>query len=87
MSAGVQPVVTKPAKKALAKFLRWRPKARIRRVPSSGWWYADGHRIFVRSDETLVPPALMKAQRKTKTAKDLITYELDHADDPDQYGG
>jgi uncharacterized protein (DUF927 family) len=29
----------------------------------------------------------MKAQRKTRTAKDLITYELDHADDPDHYGG
>jgi hypothetical protein len=87
MAVGVQPVVTKPAKKALAKFLRWRPKARIRRVPSPGWWYADTHRLLARSDDTLLPPTLMKAQRKTKTAEDSIAYELDHANDPDHYGG
>ena len=87
MAAGVQPVVTKPAKMALAKFLRWRPMAKIRRVPFPGWWYAENHRILVRSDDALLPPALMKAQRKTKTADDRIAYELDHADDPDQYGG
>jgi hypothetical protein len=74
MRAGVHVVAQKP----LVEFLRFKPKREILRMPQVGFFEIDGHFIYVRSNETLLPPAM-------RELKDLV-YEVDNARDPDQYG-
>jgi hypothetical protein len=74
MRAGVHVVAQKP----LVEFLRFKPKREILRMPQVGFFEIDGHYICVRSNETLLPPAM-------RELKDLV-YEADNARDPDQYG-
>ena len=66
------------AQKPLVKYLQFKPKREIIRMPQVGFFEVDGHYICVRSNETLLPPAL-------RELKDLV-YEADNARDPDQYG-
>jgi uncharacterized protein (DUF927 family) len=77
MKAGVHVVVTKSAMRALAKFLRWKPKAELIRMPQPGWAEVDAHHIFVRSNRTILPPDMSKTKH---------TYILDDATNPDHYG-
>jgi len=74
MRAGIHVV----AQKSLVEFLRFKPKREIIRMPQVGFFEIDGHYICVRSNETLLPPAM-------RELKDLV-YEVDNARDPDQYG-
>ena len=74
MRAGIHVVAQKP----LVEYLRFKPKREIIRMPQVGFFEVDGHYICVRSNETLLPPAL-------RELKDLV-YEADNARDPDQYG-
>ncbi len=75
MRAGIHVVAEKP----LVGFLRFKPKREIVRMPQVGFFEVDGHYIFVRSNETLLLPAL-------RELKDHLVYEADNAGDPDQYG-
>jgi len=77
MKAGVHLVVTKLARKALAEFLRWKPKAERIRMPQPGWAEVGSHRIYVRSNQTILPPGMSKTKH---------TYILDDATNPDHYG-
>jgi hypothetical protein len=54
MRAGIHVVAQKP----LVAFLRFKPKREIIRMPQVGFFEIDGHYICVRSNETLLPPAL-----------------------------
>jgi putative DNA primase/helicase len=74
MRAGVHVIAQKP----LVDFLRFKPKREIVRMPQVGFFEVDGYHIYVRSNETLLPPAL-------RESKNLV-YEADTAHDPDQYG-
>jgi len=77
MKAGVHVVVTKSAMEALAKFLRWKPKAELIRMPQPGWAEVGPNRIYVRSNKTILPPDMSKTKH---------TYILDDATNPDHYG-
>jgi Domain of unknown function (DUF927) len=74
MRAGVHVVAQKP----LVEFLCFKPKREIVRMSQVGFFEIDGHYICVRSNETLLPPAM-------RELKDIF-YEVDNARDPDQYG-
>jgi hypothetical protein len=74
MRAGIHVVAQKP----LLEFLRFKPKREIVRMPQVGFFEVDGHYICVRSNETLLPPALRELRG--------LVYEADNARDPDQYG-
>jgi uncharacterized protein (DUF927 family) len=65
--------------KAFMRFLRFKPKLEINRMPQTGWYEVDGHWLYVRSNETLLPRALRESKRP-------VAYVIDHAHDPDQYG-
>ena len=47
-------------------------------MPQVGFFEVDGHYICVRSNETLLPPALKELKN--------LAYEADNASDPDHYG-
>ena len=74
MKAGVHIV----AQNSLVDFLRFKPKREIIRMPQVGFFEVDGHYICVRSNETLLPPALRELKN--------VAYAADNARDPDQYG-
>src|SRR5262249_54541493 len=76
--SGVRIVRRDAVPKALIGFLDFPPKHEIVRMPQVGFFEVDGHYIYVRSNETLLPPALRRS-------KD-IAYAADNASDPDQYG-
>jgi putative DNA primase/helicase len=63
MNAGVHVVVTKSATTELAKFLRYRSKTKIVRVPHTGWVQDGQHWLFVRPDKTLLPPDISSRKR------------------------
>ncbi len=71
MAAGVHVVVTRTATTELAKFLRYRPKARIVRVPRTGWMQDGDHWLFVRPDNTLLPPDISRKRN--------VCYQFDGA--------
>jgi uncharacterized protein (DUF927 family) len=74
MKAGVHIV----AHNSFVDFLRFKPKREIIRMPQAGFFEVDGHYICVRSNETLLPPALRELKN--------VAYVADNARDPDQYG-
>jgi hypothetical protein len=78
MKGGVHLVGRDVARKALVQFLSFKPRREIIRMPQVGFFEVDGHCICVRSNETLLSPAL-------RELKNLV-YEADNARDPDQYG-
>jgi hypothetical protein len=78
MKAGIHLVGNSVAQQALVRFLRFKPKREIIRMPQVGFFEIDCHYICVRSNETLLPPVM-------RELKDLA-YEVDNARDPDQYG-
>jgi uncharacterized protein (DUF927 family) len=78
MKAGIHVVGRDVARKALMQFLSFKPRREIIRMSQVGFFEVDGHCICVRSNETLLPPAL-------RELKDLV-YAADNARDPDQYG-
>jgi uncharacterized protein (DUF927 family) len=78
MKAGVHVVARDGIQKPLVRFLGFKPKREIIRMPQVGFFEIDSHYICVRSNETLLPPTM-------RELKDLV-YEVDNARDPDQYG-
>jgi hypothetical protein len=80
MRAGVLVVAGAHAQRGLVRFLRFKPKQEIIRIPQVGFFEVDGYYICVRSNETLLPPA-----HQAKREKDIV-YMVDNAGDPDQYG-
>jgi hypothetical protein len=83
MKSGHLVVAGAAARKGLVRFLRFIPKHEIVRMPQVGFFEVtergNGHYIYVRSNETLLPPAL-------RGKHGLVTYRVDKAGDPDQYG-
>jgi hypothetical protein len=79
MKCGVHLVNTKFARKTLTRLLNFKPLLTIVRMPQPGGFEVDGHFIYVRSNRTLLPPALRNSSR-------LKIYALDRPNDPDQYG-
>jgi hypothetical protein len=80
MKSGVHVVAGAEAQEALVRYLRFKPKREIVRVPQVGFFEVDGYYICVRSNETLLSPA-----HQSKREKD-VGYMADNAGDPDQYG-
>jgi uncharacterized protein (DUF927 family) len=78
MKSGVHVVAGAEAQEALVRFLRFKPKQEIIRIPQVGFFEVNGRYICVRSNETLLPPTL-------RELKDNV-YVVDNASDPDQYG-
>ena len=56
MKSGVHVVAGAEAQEALVRYLRFKPKREIVRVPQVGFFEVDGYYICVRSNETLLPP-------------------------------
>jgi len=54
MKAGVHVVRRDAANKALVRFLGFKPRREIVRMPRPGWAEIDGRWIFVRPDETII---------------------------------
>jgi uncharacterized protein (DUF927 family) len=70
MKAGVHVVGRDDVKDALVRFLRFKPKREIIRMPRVGWAEVGSHwMIFVRPDEVIMPPAMPQARN--------VTYVLD----------
>jgi uncharacterized protein (DUF927 family) len=61
MKAGVHVVGGDAVPKALAQFLRFKPKNEIVRMPRVGWAQVGSHWIFVRPDEVITPPGMPRA--------------------------
>jgi hypothetical protein len=80
MKSGVHVVAGAHAQRGLVRFLRFKPKQEIVRMPQVGFFEVDGHYIYVRSNETLLPSAYQATREKD------IVYAVDKAGDPDQYG-
>jgi hypothetical protein len=53
MRCGVHPVETTEARQHLAKFLRFKPRARRIRAPQTGWFKANTGWVFVLPDQVL----------------------------------
>jgi hypothetical protein len=83
--AGVLVVAGARAQRGLVRFLGFRPKQEIVRMPQVGFFEVDKHYIYVRSNETLLPSAYQASAYQATREKD-IGYEVDKAGDPDQYG-
>jgi len=59
MKAGIHVVVRDDVKNALVRFLRFKPRREIIRMPRVGWAEVGSHwPIFVRPDEVIVPPGM-----------------------------
>jgi Domain of unknown function (DUF927) len=58
MKAGVHVVGRKAVPKALAQFLRFKPKNEIVRMSRVGWAQVGSHWIFVRPDEVITPSGM-----------------------------
>jgi uncharacterized protein (DUF927 family) len=71
MKSGVHVVGRKAAKKALVRFLGFKPRQEIIRMPRVGWAQVGSDWVFVRSDEVITPPDMQQANS--------TTYELDKA--------
>jgi putative DNA primase/helicase len=56
MKAGVHVIRRDAANKALVRFLGFKPRREIVRMPRPGWAEIDGRWIFVRPDEVITPP-------------------------------
>jgi uncharacterized protein (DUF927 family) len=50
------------AVKALVRFLAFKPRKEIVRMPRPGWAEIDGSWVFVRPDEVITPPGMPKAR-------------------------
>ena len=61
MKAGVHVVGREAVPKALAQFLRFKPKHEIVRMPRVGWAQVGSHWIFVRPDEVITPAGMPQA--------------------------
>jgi hypothetical protein len=78
MKSGVHVVTGADTQEALVRYLRFRPRQEIIRMPQVGFFEVNGHYLCVRSNETLLHPLLRKLNG--------IVYAVDNASDPDQYG-
>jgi uncharacterized protein (DUF927 family) len=76
--AGILIIRRDAVQKALMRYLDIKPKLEIVRMPQVGFFEVDGHYICVRSNETLLPPALKELEN--------VAYRADKAHDPDHYG-
>jgi uncharacterized protein (DUF927 family) len=65
MKAGVHVVGRDVAQKALAQFLRFKPRHEIIRVPRVGWAQIGLQSIFARSDEVITPRGMPQARNTT----------------------
>ena len=61
MKAGVHLVGGEAVPKALAQFLRFKPKNEIVRMSRVGWAQVGSHWIFVRPDEVITPSGMSQA--------------------------
>jgi putative DNA primase/helicase len=68
MKAGVHVVARDGVQKLLIRFLGFKPKREIFRMPTVGWAGIGSYWIFVRPDEVITPPGM---------PADNVTYELD----------
>ena len=62
MKAGVHVVGGKAIPRALAQFLRFKPKNEIVRMPRVGWAQVESHWIFVRPEEVITPSGMPEAR-------------------------
>ena len=58
MRAGIHVVGRDVAQRALARFLWFKPRGEIIRMPRVGWAQVGSHWIFVRPDEVIIPPGM-----------------------------
>ena len=65
MKAGIHVVGRDDVRKALVRFLGFKPRREIIRMPHVGWAEVGSHWIFVRPDEVFVPAGMPKAQSTT----------------------
>jgi putative DNA primase/helicase len=61
MKAGVHVVGRDVAQRALVRFLRFKPRREIIRMPRAGWAQVGSHWIFVRPDAVITPPGMPSA--------------------------
>jgi putative DNA primase/helicase len=69
LKAGVHVIARYAVQKPLIKFLHFKPKREILRMPKVGWAEVGSHWIFVRPDEVITQPGMPQAGN--------VTYELD----------
>ena len=62
MKAGVHVVGGKAIPRALAQFLRFKPKNEFVRMPRVGWAQVESHWIFVRPEEVITPSEMPEAR-------------------------
>jgi uncharacterized protein (DUF927 family) len=62
MKAGVHLVGRDVARKALVRFLYFKPKREIIRMPRVGWAQVGSHWVFVRPDEVITPSDMPKGR-------------------------
>jgi putative DNA primase/helicase len=65
MKGGVHVVGRKAVAEALVRFLRFKPKQEIIRIPRVGWAQVGSHWIFVRPDEVIAPIGIPQESRTT----------------------
>ena len=73
MKAGVHVVGRDDVQKALVRFLDFKPRHEIVRMPRVGWAPIGSHWIFVRPDEVVVPANMPKAQSTTYVLDAIAT--------------
>ena len=65
MKAGIQPVGRKVAQKALVRFLGFKPRREIIRMPGVGWAQVGTYWVFARPDEIITPSGIPQALNTT----------------------
>jgi hypothetical protein len=65
MKAGIHVIGRDDVRKALVRFLGFKPRGEVVRMSRVGWAEVGSHWIFVRPDEVIVPAGMPKAQSTT----------------------
>jgi putative DNA primase/helicase len=74
MKAGVQVVAGAHAQRGLIRFLHFKPKQEIVRMPRVGWAQVESsHWVFVRPDEVITPPGMPQARYTTYALDTAVT--------------
>jgi hypothetical protein len=82
MKVGVHVVARDVAQKLLVRFLHFKPKQEIIRLPRAGWAQVGSHWIFVRPDEVITPPGMPRQRETTYVLDTTVTrHGLHVADD------
>ena len=73
MKAGVHVINRDRAVKALVRFLRFKPKREIVRMPRAGWAEIGSSWVFVRPEEVITPPGMPSAKNTTYVLESATT--------------